>query len=200
MPHSGRLAAPLAVPSRPCLHGSPQGIWRAACSFGRLRSRRRCTARCGISGLPFRGQTAFRPKGLRLIWAPPVPVDPDSDENANPSSDVAAWLDDVQLAGPRQLLHEICLSLGSCANRQVVDVASGSNAGSSWMYVLRGRRPAADAPWGNAAFEPDRRRSDELVHRATSFARTHCRESAGIRHPLTVSITPPVSLRRSGVL
>ena len=81
-----------------------------------------------------------------------------------------------------------CLSRGSCANQQVVHVASANNAGSSWMYVLRGRRPTADASWRDAGLEPDGSHvMNSFVGQQVSLA-THCNESAGIRHALTVSV------------
>ena len=86
---------------------------------------------------------------------PPLPVDPDLDEYADPPTEVAAWLDAVRLAGPHPWLDHICSSLARSATRQVVHVAGGSNSGSSRMYVLRGRRPLADVSWRNVGLEFD---------------------------------------------
>ncbi len=98
------------------------------------------------------GPHVDRPESLPV---PPLPVDPDLDEYADPRTEVAAWLEVVRLAGPRPWLDHICSSLIQSATRQVVHVATGSNSGSSRMYVLRGRRPVADVSWRNVGLEFD---------------------------------------------
>jgi hypothetical protein len=109
---------------------------------------------CGNSRLHTNvvGPHVDRPESLPV---PPLPVDPDLDEYADPRTEVAAWLEAVRLAGPRPWLDHICSSLIQSATRQVVQVATGSNSASSRMYVLRGRRPVADESWRNVGLEFD---------------------------------------------
>jgi CRISPR-associated endonuclease/helicase Cas3 len=84
---------------------------------------------------------------------PPVPIDPDSDANADIASDIASWLQAVQSAGPSAWLTAICQSLSAGANREVTWAPSKSDGHLARMYVLRGRRPVRDSSWRESGLE-----------------------------------------------